>query len=114
MQPSTSVGPPVSSSSWSPPLPAAAAAIVVPAGHSALFAAPLPLPAAPAPAVLVELLLVELPVVELLLVLEELLLVVLPALIEATATPTPRTPFIPAAAWPATAQRNSYLPFLPS
>src|SRR4029077_18970470 len=28
----------------------------------------------------------------------------------ATATPTPRSPFIPAAAWPVTVHRNSYLP----
>src|SRR5438045_588794 len=26
-------------------------------------------------------------------------------------TPTPSSPFMPAAAWPGTAQRNSYLPF---
>src|SRR5262249_25300306 len=30
----------------------------------------------------------------------------------ATATPTPISPFVPAAAWPGTVHRNSYLPFL--
>src|SRR5581483_5930634 len=114
MQPSPSLTAPVSSSSWSP---GPFAAIVWPGGHSDA-APPPPPPAAPPPpwvtppppcVVLPPPLLVlppedELPAAE----------AGALACAAVSATPTPMRPFMPAAAWPATVQRYSYLPLFVS
>src|SRR3954453_9361861 len=109
MQPSKSVGPPLSSSSFPSPPPAAAWAIVRPAGHSPPPAPPPPAaapPPAPPPAV------DPLPLVDPEPDVEPELEAAGVVSLAATLTPTPIRPFIPAAAWPATEHRNAYLPLL--
>src|SRR5579863_2937935 len=99
MQPSPSLCAPPSSSSWSPgPL----AAMVWPGGHSDVTPPPPP----PPPAAVVVVVLVV-PVVVVCVV---VVFATTTGTGAATLTPTPMSPFIPAAACPTTVHRYSYFP----